>query len=163
MARHGSMTGHHRPVRHAGREAIAVARGSSKTHYHLRRRLLIILGGTAVFAVFCTLVIYLTEHHAKGTEIHSLFDAFLFAASQLLTGSSVANPSTDLGKILELVFDLWAITVVASLAGSFGAFFHARSKEMNDEMAKAEALLKRTVPGEREPRPTGGAATPPGR
>jgi hypothetical protein len=33
--------------------------------------------------------------------------------------------------------------VVASLAGSFGAFFHARSKEMNEEMGKAEALLHR--------------------
>ena len=53
----------------------------------------------------------------------------------------MANPATNLGKILELIFDLWAITVVASLAGSFGAFFHARSKEMNEEMAKAEALL----------------------
>jgi hypothetical protein len=61
----------------------------------------------------------------------------------------VANPATDLGKILELVFDLWAITVVASLAGSFGAFFHARSKEMNEEMAKAEALLhRRDAPGD---------------
>ena len=71
----------------------------------------------------------------------------------------------DLGKILELVFDLWAITVVASLAGSFGAFFHARSKEMNEEMEKAEALLKRGVPGERRVRPAGeaGGATPPGR
>jgi hypothetical protein len=143
MAGHRATTGHHRPVKHAGREAMAVARGSSNTHYHLRRRLLIILGGTAVFAVLCTLVIYITEHNAKGTEIHSLFDAFLFAASQLLTGSSVANPATDLGKILELVFDLWAIFVVASLAGSFGAFFHARSKEMNLEMEKAEALLHR--------------------
>jgi hypothetical protein len=131
----------HRPVRHAGREMIAVARGSSKTHYHLRRRLLVIFGATAVFAVICTLVVYLTEHNAKGTEIHSLFDAFLFATSQLLTGSSVANPATDFGKILELIFDLWAIFVVASLAGSFGAFFHARSKELNEEMEKAERLL----------------------
>src|ERR1700760_4101249 len=120
---------------------MAVARAKTKTHYHLRRRITIIFGTTAVFAVICTLVVYFTEHHAKGTEIHSLFDAFLFATSQLLTGSSVANPATDLGKVLELVFDLWAITVVASLAGSFGAFFHARSKEMNEEMAKAEALL----------------------
>jgi len=120
---------------------IAVARGSSKTHYHLRRRILIIFGVTAVFAVVCTLVTYFTEHHAQGTEIHSVFDAFLFATSQLLTGSSVANSATDLGKVLELVFDLWAIFVVASLAGSFGAFFHARSKEMNLEMEKAEALL----------------------
>jgi hypothetical protein len=136
-----------RPVKHAGHEVIAVARGKTKTHYHLRRRIAIIFGATAVFAVLCTLVVYLTEHDAKGTEIHSLFDSFLFSTSQLLTGSSVANPTTDAGKILELVFDLWAITVVASLAGSFGAFFHARSKEMNEEMAKAEAALKRSVEG----------------
>ena len=139
---------------------LAVARGSSKTHYHLRHRILIIFGATAVFALLCTLVVYLTEHHAAGTEIHNLFDSFLFTTSQLLTGSSVANPATNLGKILELVFDLWAITVVASLAGSFGAFFHARSNEMNEEMAKekerAEALLHHhDAPG--------GAATPPAR
>jgi hypothetical protein len=130
-----------KPVRHASREVIAVARGSSQTHTHLRRRLAIIFGTTAVFAVICTLVVYFTEHNAKGTEIHSLFDAFLFATSQLLTGSSVANPATDLGKVLELVFDLWAIFVVASLAGSFGAFFHARSKELNAEMERAERAL----------------------
>jgi hypothetical protein len=120
---------------------LAVARGSSRTHYHLRHRILIIFGATAIFAVLCTLIVYLAEHRAHGTEIHSIWDSFLFTTSQLLTGSSVANPRTDLGKILELVFDLWAITVVASLAGSFGAFFHARSKEMNEEMEKAEALL----------------------
>jgi hypothetical protein len=152
-----------RPVKHAGHELMAVARGSSKTHYHLRRRLTIIFGATGVFAVICTLLVYLVEHKADGTEIQSLWDSFIFTTSQLLTGSSVANPSTDLGKVLELVFDLWAITVVASLAGSFGAFFHARSKEMNDEMAKAEALLKRGVEREPGPHPAGGAATRPGR
>jgi hypothetical protein len=120
---------------------VAVARASSRTHYHLRRRITIIFGTTAVFALLSTLVVYLTEHHAKHTEISTLFDSFLFTASQLLTGSSVANPHTELGKLLELIFDLWAITVVASLAGSFGAFFHARSKEMNLEMEKADALL----------------------
>ena len=120
---------------------MAVARGSSKTHYHLRRRLATIFGATAIFGVICTLVVYFTEHDASGTEIHTLFDAFLFATSQLLTGSSVANPATDLGKVLELVFDLWAIFVVASLAGSFGAFFHARSTELNAEMESAERAL----------------------
>lgn len=146
----------HRPVRHAGHEVMAVARASSKTHYHLRRRIFIIFGTTAVFAVICTLIVYVAEHGAKHTEIPTLFDSFLFTASQLLTGSSVANPHTELGKVLELIFDLWAITVVASLAGSFGAFFHARSKEMNEEMEKAEALLHRhEAPGD--------AATPPAR
>jgi hypothetical protein len=135
----------HRPVKHAGHEVMAVARGSSRTHTHLRRRLFVIFGATAVFAVFCTVAVYLAEHGARGSEIHGLWDSFLFSASQLLTGSSVANPKTNLGKVLEFIFDLWAIFVVASLAGSFGAFFHARSKELNEEMERAEEKLRRSV------------------
>jgi hypothetical protein len=125
------MEGHRHVKTATHQEVMSVARGSTATHTHLRRRLGIIFGAT-------TLVVYLTEHGAKGTEIHDLFDAFLFATSQLLTGSSAANPATNAGKVLELIFDLWAIFVVASLAGSFGAFFHARSKEMNAEEHRLE-------------------------
>lgn len=110
---------------------IAVTEGSTSTHAHLRRRLLTIFLATALFAVICTAIVYFTERHARGTEIHSVFDAFLFSTSQLLTASSVANPKTNAGKVLELFFDIYAITVVATLAGSFGAFFHQRSKEMD--------------------------------
>ena len=120
-----------RHVNHARREAIAVASGKTATHTHLRRRLLTIFFVTAFFSVACTLLVYLTERHADGTEIHNLFDAFLFSTSQLLTASSVANPATNVGKVLELFFDIYAITVVATMAGSFGAFFHQRSKEMD--------------------------------
>lgn len=108
-----------------------MARGKTATHAHLRRRLLAIFMVTAIFALFFTFVVYLTERHAPNTEIHSLFDAFLFSTSQLLTASSVANPATNAGKVIELFFDIYAITVVATLAGSFGAFFHQRSKEMD--------------------------------
>ena len=145
-----------RPAKHAGHEVMAVARGSTRTHTHLRRRLAVIFGATAVFALFCTLAVFLAEHHARHSEIHNLWDSFLFSASQLLTGSSVANPKSNFGKVLEFVFDLWAIFVVASLAGSFGAFFHARSKELDEEMAKAEERLRHGV---RE----GAAAKEPGR
>jgi hypothetical protein len=120
-----------RHVRNAHQEVVAVARAKTRTHAHLRRRLLVIFAATAAMAVLSTLVVYISEHHAKGTEIHDLFDAFIFSTSQLLTASSVASPATDFGKVLELFFDLWAITVVATLAGSFGAFFHARSKEID--------------------------------
>jgi hypothetical protein len=120
-----------RHVNHASREAIAVVQGKTSTHAHLRRRLLTIFLVTAVFAVIFTVIVYLTERHARGTEIHSLFDAFLFSTSQLLTASSVASPTTNFGKVIELFFDIYAITVVATLAGSFGAFFHQRSKEMD--------------------------------
>jgi uncharacterized protein YlxW (UPF0749 family) len=137
-------------VNHASREAIAVVQGRTKTHTHLRRRLLTIFLATAFLSVICTLIVYFTERHAQGTEIHNLFDAFLFSTSQLLTASSVANPQTNGGKVLELFFDIWAITVVATLAGSFGAFFHQRSKEMNGEIDHAEHELAKEVAALRE-------------
>jgi hypothetical protein len=134
-------------INHASREAIAVVRGSTDTHAHLRRRVLTIALVTIFFATVCTLIIYTNERHAHGTQIHSLFDAFLFSTSQLLTASSVANPTTQLAKVLELFFDIYAITVVATLAGSFGAFFHQRSKEMDrakhELREKAEELRER--------------------
>jgi hypothetical protein len=125
------MEGRRRHIQGAHREVIAVAQSKDAPHTHLRRRLLLIFTATAAMAVISTLVVYFIERHAQGTEIHDLFDAFLFATSQLLTASSVAAPRTDFGKVLELFFDLWAITVVATLAGSFGAFFHARSKQID--------------------------------
>ena len=143
-----------RHVNHAGREAIAVASGKTSTHAHLRRRLLTIFVVTAAFAVICTLIVYLTERHAQGTEIHNLFDAFLFSTSQLLTASSVATPTTNAGKVLELFFDIYAITVVATLAGSFGAFFHQRSKEM-DRFKHDLAEEERRLRGRLQPRGTG--------
>jgi hypothetical protein len=32
----------------------------------------------------------------------------------------------DTGRILDVVLQIWAISIVAILAGSFGAFFHHR-------------------------------------
>lgn len=140
----------HRHVNHARREMIAVVQGETKTHTHLRRRLLTIFLLTFISSLVCTLIVYFTERHARGTEIHNLFDAFLFSTSQLLTASSVANPKTNFGKVLELFFDIWAITVVATLAGSFGAFFHQRSKEMDAEIDGAKERLAKEVAELRE-------------
>lgn len=129
-------------VKNANREMIAVVQGQTRTHTHLRRRLLTIFLATAFISLISTLVVYVTEHGARGSEIHNLFDAYLFSTSQLLTASSVAAPKTSFGKVLELFFDIWAITVVATLAGSFGAFFHARSREMDGEMDRVERRLE---------------------
>lgn len=132
-------------VKNTHREMIAVVQGRTRTHTHLRRRLLAIFLLTAVISLISTLIVYFTEHGARGSEIHNLFDAFLFSTSQLLTASSVAVPKTNFGKVLELFFDIWAITVVATVAGSFGAFFHARSKEMDGEMDRIEKRLASEV------------------
>ncbi|MGN6253673.1 MAG: hypothetical protein ACTHO8_01650 [Solirubrobacterales bacterium] len=140
--------GHH--VKNAHREMMAVVQGQTRTHTHLRRRLLTIFLATAFISLISTLIVFLTERGARGTEIHNLFDAFLFSTSQLLTASSVAAPKTNFGKVLELFFDIWAITVVATLAGSFGAFFHARSKEMDGEIERTEGRLSHEVEALRE-------------
>src|SRR5215831_13346978 len=140
----------HRHLQHAGRELIAVVRGESATHAYLRGRLLTIIWLTVLAAIASTLVVYFAERHAAQTQIHDLFDAFLFAVSQLLTASSVASPQTDPIKVLELIFDVYAITVVAALAGSFGAFFHRRNQE-RDEAKKAAAAAAPATPQQAEP------------
>lgn len=131
-----AMAAPHMHVQRASRELIQIARGSTDTHAHLRDRVLAIVWVSVLVAAFCTVGVYFTERHAPGTQIHNVFDAGLFATSHLLTASSVATPATTAGKVLQLFFDIYAITVVATLAGSFGAFFHRRGLEK--DAAKAE-------------------------
>ena len=129
----------HQHIQRASRELFAVARGESVSHVHLRNRLLAIIWVTIAIGVISTFLVYFIERHAVGTQISSFGDAFLFSMSQLLTASSVASPTTEFGKVLELFFDIYAITVVATLAGSFGAFFHRRTDEREKEKADAAA------------------------
>jgi hypothetical protein len=129
----------HTHIQRASRELIAVARRTEGAHADLRLRLLAILWVTVVIDVIATLIVYFAERHASGTQIHDLFDAFIFSTSQLVTASSVAVPATDPGKLLTLLFEVYAIFVVATLAGSFGAFFHHRSEQRRKEEAARRA------------------------
>jgi hypothetical protein len=107
-----------------------VVRASSDPHQHLRERLLAVGFVTLVVALVCGLLAFLFERHGPRTEVHTLWDGFFWASTQLLTVSSqMKNPVTTGGRILDLFMEAYAITVVASLAGSFGAFFHVRSKQ----------------------------------
>jgi hypothetical protein len=114
----------------AGREVRAVMRGESDTHRHLRERIVAIAAVTVVVDVICGVLIFLLERHAAGTDVKSIGSAMFFSSTQLLTvSSSMANPLTTAGRVLDVLMEAYAITVVASLAGSFGAFFHRRSHE----------------------------------
>ena len=122
-----------------------MVRGTTDTHAYLRGRLVTITVVTIIVGVVSTLIVYFAERHAAGTQIHDLFDAFLFAMSQILTASSVASPVTDPIKLLELLFDIYAIFVVATLAGSFGAFFHRRNQEHDATKARSTAAATASV------------------
>ena len=107
-----------------------VARGDSPTHDHLRTRLTIIAVATIVLDVVASVLILLFERNATGTEITNLGDAVFWTSTQLLTVSSqLPNPISTPARILDVVLQVYAITVVAMLAGSFGAFFHRRGLE----------------------------------
>jgi hypothetical protein len=138
----------HTHIQRASRGILAVARGDTHAHRHLRDRLLAIVWVTVALDVICTLIVFFAERRAGGTEIHNLWDSFLFASGQLLTASSVASPATDVGKVLEIFFDIYAITVVATLAGSFGAFFH-RLSQLHEEKCRAEEAAKAAAEAER--------------
>jgi uncharacterized membrane protein len=122
----------------AAREIRAVVRADSETHRHLRERIVAIAAISVVVDVVCGVLTFLFERHAAGTDVHSIGSALFFSSTQLLTvSSSMANPLSTAGRILDVAMEAYAITVVASLAGSFGAFFHRRSDERADAARRA--------------------------
>jgi hypothetical protein len=107
-----------------------VVRGATPTHEHLRARLLFVVGATFVLDAVASVLIFLFERHASGTEITNLGDALFWTTTQLLTVSSqLPNPISTPARVLDVLLQAYAISVVAVLAGSFGAFFHRRGLE----------------------------------
>ena len=108
----------------------AVARAATATHLHLRERLTMIAVATLGVDAVGSVVEYVFERHAPGSEISNIGDAVFWTTTQLLTVSSqLPNPISTGGRIVDVFLQIWAISVVAALAGSFGAFFHRRGLE----------------------------------
>lgn len=126
------------PVTGAAHEAVMVARGHTRTHVHLRERLVALLAVTLLVDAIGSVLVYLFERHAPGTEITSVGDAAFWTTTQLLTVSSqLPNPISTSARALDVLLQAYAISGVAILAGSFGAFFHRRGLE-RDPMVGGE-------------------------
>jgi hypothetical protein len=96
----------------------------SERHRRLLARLTLALLMTSVVYVVGTLVIWTVETGQQGGQINGLGDAAFFTAVQLLTvSSSITNPVTSVGKIVDVALEAWAIFVVTAVAGSFATFF----------------------------------------
>jgi len=118
-------------VRRTGfREIRDILHASSPAHVHLRSRLTFVLGATLLVDAVASVLILLFERHAHGTEITNIGDSVFWTTTQLLTVSSqLPNPISAPARVLDIVLQAYAISVVAVLAGSWGAFFHRRSME----------------------------------
>ncbi|MDQ6820393.1 MAG: hypothetical protein M3076_08680 [Actinomycetota bacterium] len=54
--------------------------------------------------------------------------------TQLLTvSSSIKNPISAGGRVLDLFMEIYAITVIATLAGAIGSFLQKRGQEIEEE------------------------------
>jgi hypothetical protein len=106
-------------------------RGASKTHRILRSRLAFLLVATMLLDAFATVLMYLFEHADSRSGFDDLGGALFWVSAQLTTVSSqMPNPVTTPGRALDIVLEIWAISVVATLAASLAAFFRARHVEV---------------------------------
>jgi hypothetical protein len=111
-------------------EVRKVARGATPTHEHLRSRISLVVVATVLLDAVASVLIFGFERHASGTGITTLGDAIFWTSTQLLTVSSqLPNPISTPARVLDVFLQAYAISVVAVLAGSFGAFFHRRGLE----------------------------------
>ena len=109
-----------------------VAQAVTPTHAHLRSRLTALAMATIMLDVVASVLIFIFERHANGTEITTFGDSVFWTTTQLLTVSSqLPNPISTPARVLDIGLQAWAISAVAILAGSFGAFFHRRGNEID--------------------------------
>ncbi len=109
-----------------------VARAVTPTHAHLRSRLVALAIATVMLDAVASVLIFFFERHQGRTEITNIGDSIFWTTTQLLTVSSqLPNPISTPARVLDIGLQAWAISAVAILAGSFGAFFHRRGNEID--------------------------------
>ena len=117
-------------MRHMGAEVRMVIRGESLAHRLLRSRLMFLFLATLALDALATAVMYVLEHDEPGSGFRDWGGALFWVTAQLTTVSSqLPNPVTGWGKALDIVLEVWAITIAATLAASLAAFFRARHVE----------------------------------
>ena len=93
-------------------------------HRRLLARLLLAFGLSIVVFAAGTVLIWIFESGQKGGNIHGFGDAAFFCSVQLLTiSSSMTNPVTSVGKIIDVGLEVWGVFVITVVAGSFATFF----------------------------------------
>jgi hypothetical protein len=118
----------------AAREFRDVLRAATVTHRRLRDRLVVIIVATVGVDLLFAIAAFLLERHSQQTEIKSFGSAVFWTTTQLLTVSSqIKNPISVGGRVLDVFMEIYAITVIAALAGALGSFLQKRGQEIDDE------------------------------
>jgi hypothetical protein len=96
----------------------------TERHRRLVSRLALVLVLTAIVDLAAGIIVQQYESGIRGSDIHNFGDALFFTSTQLLTiSSSLRNPITSVGKVLDVGLEVWGLLVGTSVAGAFAAFF----------------------------------------
>ncbi|MBV8257828.1 MAG: hypothetical protein JO073_08425 [Actinobacteria bacterium] len=93
-------------------------------HRRLFARVAIAIALSVIVDAVASILVWAWESGVKGSDIHGFGDAVFFVTVQILTvSSSLKNPVTAAGKVLDVFLEVWSIFVITAVAGSFSAFF----------------------------------------
>jgi hypothetical protein len=91
----------------------------SERHRRLVARIVIAIGLSLVIDFAGALLMW-------RFEIHGFGNALFFATVQVLTvSSSLKNPVTHAGQVVDVGLEVWAVFVITAVAGAFASFFRA--------------------------------------
>jgi hypothetical protein len=121
-------------LRCAAREFGDVLRVATATHRRLRDELVAIIVATVGVDLLCAIAAFVLERHSQQTDIRTFGSAAFWTTTQMLTVSSqIKNPISVGGRILDVFMEIYAITVIATLAGALGSFLQKRGQEIDDK------------------------------
>jgi hypothetical protein len=120
-------------------EIRSVLAADTPIHGRLRDRLAALAFTTIVFDLVCGVLAYVFEHGQAHSQIRSFGSAIFWTTTQLLTvSSSLINPISAPARILDVVMEMYAITVIGTLAAAFGAFLIRRGDQLDAANSSAE-------------------------
>jgi hypothetical protein len=113
-------------------EVRSVLAADTPIHGRLRDRLAALALTTVGFDLVCGALAYLFEHGQANSQIRTFGSAIFWTTTQLLTVSSnLSNPISAPARILDVVMEIYAITVIGTLAASFGVFLIRRGDQLD--------------------------------
>jgi hypothetical protein len=102
----------------------------SERHRRLVARVVIAFCLSVVVDAVAATLMWSFESGLRGSDIHGYGDALFFSTVQILTvSSSLTNPVTNGGQVVDVVLEFWGIFVVTAVAGSFASFFMSGDQE----------------------------------
>jgi ABC-type phosphate/phosphonate transport system permease subunit len=120
-------------------EVRSVLAAGTPIHRRLRDRLAALALTTVGFDLVCGALAYLFEHGQADSQIRSFGGAIFWTTTQLLTVSSnLSNPISAPARVLDVLMEIYAITVIGTLAAAFGAFLIRRGDQLDAAGSAAE-------------------------